>query len=97
MNRKTVTRIAFAAVIAPALAFGAPAVAMADTFYGAGGSYAGPKGAGQGGVFSAAKSGHGHGHGHDHDHKGPSTIYIKGFETAGPWGAAQGGVISGTN
>ncbi|MBR8740855.1 hypothetical protein [Nocardiopsis sp. MG754419] len=87
MNRKTVSRIAFAAVVAPALAFGAPAVAMADSFYAAGGSYAGPLGAGQESVFSAA--GHGHGHG-----KGGS-IYVHSFDHAGPWGAAQGDIISG--
>ncbi|MEE2037731.1 hypothetical protein Q8791_10915 [Nocardiopsis sp. CT-R113] len=86
MNRKTVTRFVFAAVVAPALALGAPAVAMADTFFGASYSEAGPHGAFEGSVIAVAKDGHG-------DDKSGS-FYAKKFSQAGPHGASQGAVIS---
>ncbi|MBE3000521.1 hypothetical protein IDM40_17690 [Nocardiopsis sp. HNM0947] len=100
MNRKTLTRIAFAAVAAPALALGGPAVAMADSFYGSGGQHAGPTGATQWGTGSAVVSPDFHhkgdkveqGHGHHHG----GSVYVDGYEYAGPWGAGQGGTISGT-
>jgi hypothetical protein len=92
MNRKTVTRLAFAAIVAPALAFGAPAAAMADSFFAAGMSKAGPHGASQSGVIAGATSGHG-----DHeDGKGGKggSFYIKKWNEAGPHGASEGGVVS---
>ncbi|GAB3209436.1 hypothetical protein ACQEU5_20945 [Marinactinospora thermotolerans] len=51
--KKTLSRILFAGVVAPTLALGAPAVAMADTFYGSSWSYAGPYGAGYSSVYSS--------------------------------------------
>ena len=86
MNRKTVTRLVLAAVVAPALALGAPAVAMADTFFGASYSEAGPHGAFEGSVVSAAKNGSGDGK--------SGSFYAKKFSQAGPHGASQGVVIS---
>ncbi|MDE3724974.1 hypothetical protein PWG71_26615 [Nocardiopsis sp. N85] len=84
MNRKTFTRIAFAAVIAPTLAFGAPAVAMADSYFSGKATVAGPYGAASHSVTAIAKDGHGkHGHG-----KGGSYFdYSSTF--AGPKGAAS--------
>ena len=104
MNRKTLTSIAVAAVAAPALALGGPAVAMADSFYGTGGEHAGPKGAHQWGIVAATQSpdlGHGgkdkdHQHG-DHGHGGFGSIYADGYNYAGPTGAGQGGTVSGTH
>ncbi|MFJ9554655.1 hypothetical protein ACIRPH_12610 [Nocardiopsis sp. NPDC101807] len=90
MNRKTVTRLAFAAVVAPALAFGAPAAAMADSFFGAGMTAAGPHGASQSGVIAGATSGHGG----DHEDGKSGSFYVKKWSKAGPHGAAEGGVIS---
>ncbi|XKK38331.1 hypothetical protein HFP72_27845 [Nocardiopsis sp. ARC36] len=95
MNRKTVTRLAFAAIVAPALAFGAPAAAMADSFFAAGMSEAGPHGASQAGVIAGATSGHGD-HGDHEDGKGGKggSFYIKKWNEAGPHGASEGGVVS---
>lgn len=108
MNRKTVTRFAFAAIVAPALAFGAPAVAMADTFYDAGGSAAGPEGAVEWNVTSVAEDGVGGnfaGGGNEGHRDGLSaengeeggTFYAEEFSAAGQDGAAQGYVVSGAN
>ncbi|WP_433697567.1 hypothetical protein [Nocardiopsis sp. CA-288880] len=98
MNRKTVTRLAFAAIVAPALAFGAPAAAMADSFFAAGMSEAGPHGASQAGVIAGATSGHGGDHedGHKDGHEGGKggSFYIKKWNEAGPHGASEGGVVS---
>ncbi|MGW8527575.1 MULTISPECIES: hypothetical protein [Nocardiopsidaceae] len=93
MNRKTVTRLAFAAIVAPALAFGAPAAAMADSFFAAGMSEAGPHGASQAGVIAGATSGHGSDHEDGKGGKGGS-FYIKKWNEAGPHGASEGGVVS---
>jgi hypothetical protein len=68
MNRKTLTRIAFASVAVPALAFGAPAAAMADSFFSGESSAAGPKGAASHSVTAFAFDGNGNGHGHGHGH-----------------------------
>lgn len=88
MNRKTLTSIAIAAVAAPALALGGPAVAMADSFYGTGGEHAGPKGAHQWGVVAATQSpDFGHGgkdQNGDHGHGGFGSIYAGGYNYAGP-------------
>lgn len=107
MNRKTVARFAFTAFVVPALAFGAPAVAMADTFYHADGSTAGPKGATQGSVTSVALDGKGWDHhsdrekdhqsakGGDHHFHHGGVFYHKEHSWAGPKGAGQGSVVSG--
>jgi hypothetical protein len=61
--RKTVTRIAFAALAIPALAFGAPATAMADSYFNAEATAAGKYGAASKSITAVAKDGHGHHHG----------------------------------
>jgi hypothetical protein len=58
--RKTVTRIAFAALAIPALAFGAPATAMADSYFNAEATAAGKHGAMTKSITAVAKDGHGH-------------------------------------
>lgn len=72
MSRKTLTKIAFTAVVAPALAFGAPTVALADSFFHGSATSAGPYGAASHNVTSAAWDGFGHGYGHGgkHGHAG---------------------------
>lgn len=105
MNRKSVARFAFTALVVPALAFGAPAVAMADTFFHANSSMAGPKGAAQGSVTSVALDGKSWGHHSDKDHQSAKdgghhfhhggVFYHKDYSWAGPKGAGQGSVVSG--
>ncbi|WP_159945200.1 MULTISPECIES: hypothetical protein [unclassified Nocardiopsis] len=100
MNRKSLTRIAFAAVAVPALAFGAPAAAMADSFFGAEATAAGVHGAANHSVTAAAFDGHGHRHGggdgkgKDGDHWGGGSFYHKNSSWAGPHGAASHNVFS---
>lgn len=83
MQAKTLRRIMLTAVAAPALAFGAPAVAMADVYYESGSSGAGPHGAYQYEVGSHA--------GDD------GTWYYKSFSKAGPHGAYSSNTVSGTD
>ncbi|WP_017602464.1 hypothetical protein [Nocardiopsis alkaliphila] len=97
MNRKLVTRFAFTALVVPALAFGAPAVAMADTFFHANGSVAGPEGAAKGSVTSVAWDGKDRQSakgGKHHAHHG-GVFYHKDYSWAGPHGAGQGSIVSG--
>jgi hypothetical protein len=83
MQMKTLRRFAFVAAVAPALAFGAPALAMADAYYGSGSSSAGPKGAHQCEVYSQAKDG--------------GTWYYKSCEHAGKHGASSSTTFSGAH
>lgn len=108
MNRKTFARIAFASVAVPALAFGAPATALADSFFSSESSFAGPKGAANHEVTAVAfdgderhhhKGGDGHGwdnghHGHDWD---GGSFYKKSATWAGHDGAASHSIISGAS
>lgn len=104
MNRKSLTRIAFAAVAVPALAFGAPATALADSFFSAGATAAGPKGAHSHSVTAAAFDDNGWGHGKDHDRKGKDkdhgwghgggSFYHKDASWAGPHGAGSFELVS---
>lgn len=100
MNRKSLTRIAFAAVAVPALAFGAPATALADSFFSAGATAAGPKGAHSHSVTAAAFDDNGWGHGKDHDRKGGDhnngggSFYHKDASWAGPHGAGSFELVS---
>lgn len=89
MNRKTVTRIAFAAIVAPALAFGAPAAAMADSYFSGQATAAGPKGAASHSVVSVAKDGHGK------HHKGGGSFFGHSSTSAGPYGASSSDTIAG--
>ncbi|MFC3999931.1 hypothetical protein ACFOVU_28730 [Nocardiopsis sediminis] len=75
MQKSTVRRIVFTAIAAPALAFGAPAVAMADAHYENEFSKAGPKGATSFEVKAHAKDGR--------------AEYHEAFEHAGPHGAVS--------
>lgn len=112
MNRKTLTRIAFASVAVPALAFGAPATALADSFFSGESSAAGPEGAASHSVTAIAFDGndYGHGHGHgkgDHHRKGGDghghgfddggSFYEKDATWAGPDGAASYNITSGAS
>lgn len=104
MNRKTLTRIAFASVAVPALAFGAPAAAMADSFFSGESSAAGPKGAVSHSVTAFAFDGNGHGHddnhrkggdkGHGHGFDDGGAFYEKSATWAGPDGAASHNITS---
>ena len=104
MNRKSLTRIAFAAVAVPALAFGAPATALADSFFSAEATAAGPKGAHSHSVTAAAfddngwdrdhdRKGGDHDNGWDHDNGGGS-FYHKDASWAGPHGAGSFELVS---
>lgn len=97
MNRKTLTRIAFAAVAVPALAFGAPATAMADSFFSGESTVAGYKGAASHSVKAVAVDGHGkHHHGKDHGHGHSGGSYFKESSTwAGYKGAGSHSIFSG--
>ncbi|WP_435108990.1 hypothetical protein [Nocardiopsis synnemataformans] len=106
MNRKTLTRIAFASVAVPALAFGAPATAMADSFFSGESSAAGPEGAASHNVTAVAFDGGDYGHGHGHGHKdgkgddhwnGGGSFYKKSATWAGYDGAASHSIVSGAN
>ncbi|APC36121.1 MULTISPECIES: hypothetical protein [Nocardiopsis] len=107
MNRKTLTRIAFASVAVPALAFGAPATAMADSFFSGESSAAGIDGAASHSVTAVAFDGNGHGHGHGHkggkgdkghDHwDNGGSFYKKSATWAGHDGAASHSIVSGAN
>ncbi|WP_116244457.1 hypothetical protein [Nocardiopsis sp. FIRDI 009] len=81
MTMKTISRVLLTAVAAPTLAFGVPAAALADSFYEANATFAGPHGAGSQSICSAAFDHH-HGHhgllggfhgkkGCGHHHHGP--------------------------
>ncbi|MEU3306231.1 hypothetical protein ACWGSK_19990 [Nocardiopsis sp. NPDC055551] len=89
MNRKTVARIAFAAVVAPTLAFGAPAAAMADSYFSAESTAAGFKGATSNSVKAVAVDG-------DHKHGGGS-YYEHDSSAAGFKGAASHNITSAAN
>ncbi|WP_433697432.1 hypothetical protein [Nocardiopsis sp. CA-288880] len=94
MDRKTVTRLAFAAVVAPALAFGAPTAAMADSFFATGHTEAGHHGASQSAVIAFATDGH-HQNGEGGHEGGKSgSFYIEKHSEAGPKGASEGGTVS---
>ncbi|WDZ88696.1 hypothetical protein [Nocardiopsis sp. HUAS JQ3] len=102
MNRKTLTRIAFASVAVPALAFGAPATAMADSFFSGESSAAGIEGAASHNVTAVAFDGNGGGHGHKgdkgHDHwDNGGSFYKKSATWAGHDGAASHSIVSGAN
>ncbi len=103
MNRKTLTRIAFASVAVPALAFGAPATAMADSFFSGESSAAGPEGAASHSVTAIAFDGGDYGHGHKKDDKGDDhwdgggSFYKKSATWAGHDGAASHSIVSGAN
>ncbi|MFC4564026.1 hypothetical protein ACFO4E_19360 [Nocardiopsis mangrovi] len=75
MQKSTVRRIVFTAIAAPALAFGVPAVAMADAGYDHELTKAGPKGATAYHVSSHAKDGR--------------VEYHESFEHVGPHGAVS--------
>ncbi|GAA0984562.1 MULTISPECIES: hypothetical protein [Nocardiopsidaceae] len=83
MPKKTLRRFALIAAIAPALAFGAPAVSMADAYYGSESSSAGPKGAHHCEVQSKAKDG--------------KSWYSKSCTHAGKHGAGSSSTISGAH
>ncbi|HJE61129.1 MAG TPA: hypothetical protein K8V84_21865 [Nocardiopsis listeri] len=89
MNRKTVARIAFAAVVAPTLAFGAPAAAMADSYFSAESTAAGIKGAAGHSVKAVAVDG-------NHKHGGGS-YFEHNASAAGPLGAASNNTTSAAN
>ena len=89
MNRKTVARIAFAAVVAPTLAFGAPAAAMADSYFSAESTAAGFGGAGSNSVTAVAVDG-------NHKHGGGS-YFEHNASAAGPLGAASNNTTSAAN
>ncbi|GLU50052.1 hypothetical protein [Nocardiopsis ansamitocini] len=102
MNRKTLARIAFTAITVPTLAFGAPALAMADSFFNQDATGAGRGGAYSHNVTAYAKSGNswgggGWGGGWDNDRwgggRGGSYFHESGTK-AGPRGAATFGVTS---
>ncbi|GLU47065.1 hypothetical protein [Nocardiopsis ansamitocini] len=76
MNRKTLARIAFAAITVPALAFGAPAMAMADSSYHEQTTAAGAQGAYSHSVHSQAGN-----RGHD----GDGYYYNSGYRHHGGW------------
>ncbi|MCY9784848.1 hypothetical protein KIK06_13205 [Nocardiopsis sp. EMB25] len=59
---KTISRVLITAVAAPTLAFGLPTAALADSFYEANATFAGPHGAGSQSICAAAfDRGHHHG------------------------------------
>ncbi|SIO90256.1 hypothetical protein [Nocardiopsis sp. JB363] len=89
MNRKTVARIAFAAVVAPTLAFGAPAAAMADSYFNAESTAAGFEGAASNSVTAIAVDG-------SHKHDGGS-YFEHNASAAGPLGAASNSTTSAAN
>ncbi|MFD6950425.1 hypothetical protein A6A08_06395 [Nocardiopsis sp. TSRI0078] len=95
MNRKSLTRLAFAAVAVPALAFGAPATALADSFFSGGSNAAGPKGAVSYEVKAVAFDGH---HDKDEDddngHHDGGAFFKKSASWAGPHGAGIHSVVS---
>ncbi|NYH55559.1 MULTISPECIES: hypothetical protein [Nocardiopsis] len=97
MNRTTLTRLAFAAVAVPALAFGAPATALADSFFSGEANAAGPKGAMSHDVKAVAFDGHhdkdGDEDGH-HGHHDGGAFFKKSASWAGPHGAGVHSVVS---
>lgn len=75
MNRKTLTKITFTVVAAPVLAFGAPAAAMADSYFNSESSWAGPEGAASYSVTSFAGDNNYGGGSYDNDNDNDGGFY----------------------
>lgn len=99
--KSALRRIAVAGVIAPALALGAPALALADAHYASEGNAAGPHGAVSASVESHAGDRHGKDDGEDcekrkkcHGHDDGGASYEASIDKAGPHGAFSAEISS---